>query len=211
MLYISAEQPWLEETAMKQLPFTLACMLGILLCVSSASGALAITGDSTYIGFVDPDTPANATAQASYINTLIDQAAGATNVQIDTRYYNRQNSTLDTSSLPDAVVGTSENCNVPTCIGTGIDVQGWTYLLGKYGNTGFVWYVGGLSTVDLPSTISSSITTPKKNGKGTQNIGGGLSHFTLYNYSAVPDGGTTLILLGGALVGIETLRRRLSQ
>lgn len=172
-----------------------------------AFAALAIVSDPTYIGFIDKGTPANETAQAGFINTLIDQAAGAGSVMIGNQYYNRQNSTLDTSAFPDAVVvSTTANCNVPGCSYTNLDVQGYTYLLGKYGTTAFVWHVAGLSTVDLPGTIKSSFTDPQTLKK--QKIGGGLSHFTLYNYTAVPDGGMTLVLLSAALFGIETLRRR---
>jgi hypothetical protein len=40
--------------------------------------------------------------------------------------------------------------------------------------------------------------------------GNGLSGYMLYNPTSVPDGGMTLMLLGGALVGLGALRRKFS-
>jgi hypothetical protein len=54
--------------------------------------------------------------------------------------------------------------------------------------------VADLATVDIPSGLGQAA---------------GLSHFSLYkSTTSVPDGGVTLMLLGGALVGLETLRRK---
>ena len=80
------------------------------------------------------------------------------------------------------------------------DVTQATYILGKYDGPGggyFVWRVDnlpdGFGLVNLPGTAPTGYT-------------GGLSHGTMFG--GVPDGGVTLMLLGGALVGLEVLRRR---
>ena len=71
-------------------------------------------------------------------------------------------------------------------------------LLNFYGEApGMIWvFSGGISTTPLPTTIN--LTT----GFTVQSAGG--THIL----NTVPDGGMTLMLLGSALVGLETLRRR---
>ena len=70
----------------------------------------------------------------------------------------------------------------------------WVYLLAKYGTVGHVWYLPPATTVTIPADAPA----------------GGLSHWDLFTAREVevPDGGMTLMLLGGALVGLESLRRR---
>ena len=82
----------------------------------------------------------------------------------------------------------------------------YTYLFAKYDgpNAGSeVWYVGNLSGV---------ITIPT-NGLYENGYQYGLSGWTLFTGGAtsVPDGGTTLMLLGSALGGIGLVRRFLSR
>jgi hypothetical protein len=81
---------------------------------------------------------------------------------------------------------------------TDLNVSNYTYLLAKYGNTAYVWYVADLTLVTITSNLS-----------GVQN---GLSHYALFNPGTVttPDGGTTLGLLGLGLMGLGYLRRRLA-
>ncbi len=74
------------------------------------------------------------------------------------------------------------------------------YLIGKYdaGNAGtVVWYVGGLT---------GEVTIPQNFLGGTQF---GLSHWSLYRGegTTVPEGGSTLALLGLVLLGVHLLRR----
>lgn len=58
----------------------------------------------------------------------------------------------------------------------------------------------GLATIDLDGSAVSSISFRTQ---------GALSDFALRGITTnVPDGGTSLMLLGGALAGLETLRRR---
>jgi hypothetical protein len=76
-----------------------------------------------------------------------------------------------------------------------ITLSGWTYLYAKYGSGGddvgaLVWYVKGLEEVTIPF--------PK------------LSHWSVYNpTTSVPDGGTTVMLLGAALIGLGAIRRKI--
>ncbi len=76
-----------------------------------------------------------------------------------------------------------------------IDTQTYEYVLGKYGNNAYLFYIADLSgIVQLPSTLK----------------GKGLSHQVLFDSERtnVPDGGTTVALLGFGMVGLEILRRR---
>jgi hypothetical protein len=81
-----------------------------------------------------------------------------------------------------------------------IDATGFQYLVGKYdaANAGsLVWYLGGtVGLVELQATLN----------------GLGLSHIVLLNPGDVnvPDGGSVLVLLGGALACLGFLRRKLS-
>jgi len=73
---------------------------------------------------------------------------------------------------------------------TGINVQAYDYLLGKYGGAAYVWVVRDLDSVLLPASR--------------------LSHYTLFSSGSylTPDGGMTIMLLGGALMGLGVLRRK---
>ncbi len=78
--------------------------------------------------------------------------------------------------------------------GTTVNTAGYFYLLVKNGNTDNVWYLGGnVASVDIPTTFGE---------------GAGTSHYALFNPTTVPDGGATLMLLGGALVALGALRRK---
>lgn len=82
------------------------------------------------------------------------------------------------------------------------DVSGYEWVLAKYDGplAGYVLFnVPGLGGTTIPQ-LSHSIW----GGPGQYD----LSHFTGFGSTSVPDGGATLMLLGGALVGLETLRRR---
>jgi hypothetical protein len=175
------------------------CLLTLGLTAPSARAdttALAV-GDAYYLGSIDPGSPSSVAYEAGYINELITLGTGATTsitVHPHTWAYSRVGSTLVTT-FPPALGGTAfTSADSPAL--TGINVTGYTYLLGKFGDRDYVWDVAGLQTVDLPSHPVAGLH------------GDGLSHYALFNPSSVPDGGMTLMLLGGALVGLATLRRK---
>jgi len=179
---------------MKKLIVALACIAAL---GASAINAEALSvGDAYYIGSADPGSPASASDEIFYINNLRLLSIGATDsetVAPHTWEFSRVGSTLDCSVCGLATITGASSGQSPS---TSIDVTGWTYLLGKFGNTSYVWYVGGLSgsqtlPLDLP---------------GIQ--GSGQSHYSLYNPVSVPEGGSTLMLLGMGLAGVAALRRR---
>jgi hypothetical protein len=163
------------------------CSLG-LASVAQADN-LAI-GDSRYLGSIDPGVPSSPAAEVGYINHLIDMALG-TSETFETRDYIRTN--VSCGTCPDAVLaGSVTDDDAPF---NPIDLgSGYTYLLGKYGNTDHVWYIAGLSGAGhtIPATAP----------------GGGLSHWAVFNPApTVPEPGS-LLLLGSALTLAGFARRR---
>ncbi len=72
---------------------------------------------------------------------------------------------------------------------------------------------GGLSSLALPAGSHVLTFEPYQVGTGgdtTSNPFGLLYKVTVTGNVTVPDGGVTLMLLGGVLVGLESLRRKLS-
>lgn len=186
--------------------FAIGCVLALGLVAPSASAVTLTTSSAEYLGLIDPALPASIAAEAGYINTLLAQPLDSGPTSIGGQEYTRSNN--DCPDCPTAVatgafkvealkVNGVDNVNQ---IHLGIDVTGWTYLLAKYDGPNYgsvVFYVGGLSgPIDLLEFL------PENERPNYQ-----ISHYTLFNN--VPDGGMTLMLLGGALIGLEGLRRRL--
>lgn len=193
----------------KMMMFAIVCAIALAVSAPSALAVSLTTGSTQYLGLIDDGIPSSPSLEASYINNLIGITPGLTPTTqtIGTETYTR--------SINPCPVG---GCPTPTAVGSfkldrdegpdavnpvihlGIDVTGWTYLLAKYDGPRYgsaVWYVGGMTgTVDIPENL------PFANQYQ-------ISHYSLYNPTSVPEGGMTLMLLGGALLGLETLRRRI--
>ena len=185
---------------MKKLLLIAACVAA--LGMSQVANALSF-GDDYSVGYYRPPEPASETAEAGYINTLIDQAINSTTVF---GAYTYVRTSLDSSSLPDATAVGSVKTQIPegtTAIGS-INVSGYDYLIGKYDGPqggGYVWYVGNLTgsqTIPFDSTFTT---------EGSY----GLSHYTLFKAApgtGVPDGGATAALLGLGMLGLGFMARR---
>ncbi|MDT8069728.1 MAG: PEP-CTERM sorting domain-containing protein [Terriglobia bacterium] len=146
---------------------------------------------SSYVGYVHPGTPSSESDEVAYINNLIAQAANSTTTIGSYTYYRSSN----TDSYPTAVLaGNTGNC---TDCSTSIDVSGYDYLLAKYGTDDYIWYVAGLTTVDIPASLGQGL---------------GLSHWTLFDPSGTPPvpEPTSMALLGTGLFGVAgAIRRKL--
>lgn len=187
-----------------------ALAFGLVATDAQAAPINLTVGDAFYLGFYTPPEPASLADEAGYINTLLGLGPGGSLVVPDhpkDRTFTRQQSTLVATSLPLAVVPGAAKVNIPDgspYTGTAINVTGFTYLVGKYDGQnagGYVWLVSGLTEVTIPTKLGNLTST-----KGSTHA---LSHYSLFNpTTSVPDGGMTLMLLGGALVGLEGLRRR---
>jgi hypothetical protein len=177
---------------MRKLAFMAAIALafGALAGLPSTAQALDF-GDAFDLGSITPPEPASPTDEEGYVNTLIAQALGSTTT-IGAYTYTRTFASCGT--CPAAVFNSRDNSGGNTVdLGAG----GFTYLLGKYdGPNGGdeVWNVQGLTGIQtIPLT-----------GFGNY----GLSHWSLFGGGGqVPDGGTTVMLLGAALGGLGMARR----
>ena len=185
---------------------TFACTMGSLSHLSAVTN-LTIN-DQYYLGLIDPNQPASGEATEIFVDTLLDRPlnSGPTNIatlvgnQTFTNAYTRSGNQFLSGIYPDAdfAVDLGEETNID--LGSG-----YLYLVGKYDGPNYgaaVWYVG-----DLDGLVGVDVTIPSTAG------GYGLSHTYLFNGvtpppNGVPDGGTTLMLLGSALAGLGALRRR---
>jgi hypothetical protein len=194
----------LEELQMKMKMSIVALVCALALGFTAPSARASITnltfGDIYYIGHINDSVPSDLADELGYINNLITLSKGQAATPIGSETYDRIGSTL-VGPFSAAILTGATKTN--TSVGTGIDATGFTYLLAKYdahNAGGYVWLVSGLTDVTVPNSNINDNPPP---------AGYGLSHYSLYNPgTSVPDGGVTLMLLGGALVGIETLRRR---
>lgn len=188
---------------MKKAMISFAAAVAVVgLIPPSARADIALNaGDGYYLGFIQAFTsmPANETAQAGLLNTLITVSAGSLanlSPPVGGTWYDRRISTLPGPFPTADPTGVS---NVEGGQHTGIGVNGFAYIIGQYNGptTGFhVWYVPA-GTYSIPEALGDPV-----DGSSAKD----LSHYAVYT----PDGGTTLMLLGGSLLGLGILRRRLS-
>lgn len=187
---------------MKKTLLAIACGLVIALTAATAQADPLTTTQVEYLGSVDPGAPADPADEDDFINALLNQATGTTELvnlgnPQDPYTVTRSSNACVGCPAADYTLGPASQVN--TNVSTDLDVSNWTYLLAKYGNTAYVWHVADLTTV----TVTSSLA-------GEQN---GLSHYALFNPGGTvttPDGGATLGLLGLGLMGLSYLRRRLA-
>jgi len=179
-----------------------ACAL--LLGFASNCSAIALgLGSSQFLGDAIPALPESTADDAQFINAMIGLSLnGTTTVTIGPHVNTIVRSGNSFGSLPTADASTVTTPGTMT-FGSG---SGYTYLFAFYGggNTlglgqtqvGLAWDVSGLTgTFTIPTDA--------------------LSHWELFNpgdttHTHVPDGGSTLALLGAALTGIGLLRNKIS-
>ena len=178
----------------------IALTFGVLAALPGTAQALTI-GDGNYLGSVGNPEPASESAEEGYINTLIAQVPGSTNT-IGGHLYTRSN--VSCAGCPAAVFNSRNNAPVNNGDGTtsvNLGTGGFTYLLAKYdGPQGAdaVWNVQGLTGI---------VTIP------FNAFGHDISHWSLFGPGGggVPDGGTTVMLLGAALGALGMARRFLNK
>ena len=177
-----------------------AAVCAVMLAFSQTASAVPVPkpatinltiGDAHELGFVQFGIPSGDADRLTYVNHLIGMALG-TSDQADGQTYFRSNNDfgpLAPAVLTGLVNGTSTSIN----LGAG---GTYLYLFAKYDGPNYgseVWYVGDLSGI---------ITIPDTAG------GYGLSGWTLFGSAgSVPDGGTTVMLLGAALGALGVARR----
>ena len=177
---------------MKKHLLVYSILCGLLLAFGHNAGAVSLViGDANELGFVNFGIPSGDADRTTYVNHLINQALGTTELA-DGQTYFRSNNVF---SPLDAAVWNSNGTGTSVDVGTG----GFEYLFAKYDGPNYgseVWYIGGLTGV---------ITIPALGGQY------GLSGWTLFTPGGaqVPEGGSTVVLLGLALTGVMVVRTRL--
>ncbi len=180
-----------------------AAFCAVMLAFSQNASALTI-GDNQELGKVFFGIPSGDDNRLTYVNAMIGLPLnGSTNVDFSPPAF--QNNLITRSNNNFGLLPTA-TLLVPSANGTGTSVDLgdgtlYSYLFAKYDgkNAGSeVWYVGNLS---------GTITIPGVGLLPGQNYG--LSGWTLFGPggTSVPDGGTTVMLLGAALGALGMARR----
>jgi hypothetical protein len=169
----------------KKLALLSAAFCAVMLAFSHNASALTV-GDNKYLGQLITGTGGNA-ERTAYVNYMIGMNPGGFGLfmnQVFTR------STNNFGALPTAVFAVNgTGTNIP--LGTGL----YSYLFAQYSGMSYIWYVGNLSgNVQIPLVTA----------------GGLLQGWTLFSGQGVPDGGTTVMLLGAALCALGMARRFLT-
>jgi VPDSG-CTERM motif len=178
----------------KKLAMLCTAVCAAMLAFTHNTSALTI-GDDHELGFVEFGIPSGDSDRLNYVNHLIGMALGS---QDDFAGQHFTRSTNDFGPLPPAVLtGLVNGSSTSINLGAG---GTYLYLFAKYDGPNYgseVWYVGDLSGI---------ITIPATAG------GYGLSGWTLFGSAgSVPDGGTTVMLLGAALGSLGMARRFLKR
>ncbi|PYK10539.1 MAG: hypothetical protein DME65_09720 [Verrucomicrobia bacterium] len=154
-------------------------------------------GDQHELGQVQPAVPEGDAAITQYVNFMIGLSLGGSGQVIIGPHNNLVRRSMNGfGPLPGpanlALRGTGTTVNLGPTAGL------YDYLFAHYGGPGGgfaeVWYVGNLNgSISIPAT----------------GLGHGLSGWALFTGpgGAVPDGGTTLMLLGAALSAVGVVRR----
>ena len=154
------------------------------------------------LGAIDPDHPADPAAEVDAVTYLLTLGLGGSGAHGGNIVYRSQNTF---SSLPaPTLTGTSG-----TGTATSFIDSGYTYLVAKYDGPNGVTEVWDLAGVAAGTTINIPA-----NAFGPTNDKYGLSGWNFYdqittNTTSVPDGGSTVALLGLALAGAGALRRKM--
>ena len=167
-----------------------ALTVGIMTFASQVYAVTLDTSSTEYLGKVEPGVPSNEADELAYVNALLSLALGDTTVVGDPPQDNLV--TRDGNACSGGICeAATDPAKTETDDATGIDVSGFTYLLAKYGGgLSLVFDVTGLTEVDIPAQ--------------------GLSHYTLFTPGDTPQvpEPATLLLLGGAMVGLGVWRRK---
>jgi hypothetical protein len=208
--------------------------VGLALCLNAQ--AAYILGTDRLLGTVEPGTPADPNNEAFMINFLVnayntglyangivhDLGDNPLDGNTEVNFLNVDGSTLlPAFGLLNTTV-TTDPLNHAVGGGTGVytittGAMTYEYLTAKYGNRTAVFYVGGIVGEITVPTLSDPGGYFQGAGNGN---GYGLSGTDFYNGSTpsivtpprnVPDGGTTLSLMGLALTGLAAGRRFLAK
>lgn len=178
------------------LPGFRVALVALLCFAAPLARAIVLDFSVSGIGSYAPASAANNDAEVTVaVNALINWFNGGPNPSGGGITYTlTPGSGLPPPALPTPAVFGFKDDAAPF---VDITLPGYTYLLAKYGNVAYVFYLGNLA----PGSYSLPAVGPN---------GLGLSHEVAFTtQTTVPDGGTTMALLGLGLLALEVLRRRI--
>jgi hypothetical protein len=190
---------------------TLGILAALTLLFGFSSSAVALTIDQDgVVGIMEGQVESNLTNEAIIANAILAMGESQTqpastppgvncsNDQLPCEYRTGDNTYSGTVSG-----GFKQETNPTVLTAAALTSE---YFLAKYDgpNAGYVLF----NTADW---IAAGNTTVPSNGSTIwDSRGSGLSHYSYFGTTSVPDGGTSLILLGAALAGLGIVRRRLN-
>jgi hypothetical protein len=163
----------------------LVVMLGLML-------TLAFQAQATYINLgVTPGQPSDIQSE---LNRLVGQ--------VDLWNGNVNNAGQSIYPLPDPTDWHGTQFDGEFSPTFQADLTGFTgYLVLKFGDWDQFYYLDDITTVEIGPVFTSTVS----NGSGTDNLG--LSHYTTFTQS-VPDGGSTLALMGFGVMLLGAAKRK---
>ena len=195
-LYVRSLSPQTKTKEKKHRMKKLLVGAAVLACMfaTCTQAAMISVNDPGIAGILWGQAGDTHNMEASFAQQILDLGAGITHeLQADDHYYS-------TSSTD--YTGTIIGLGTPSAVGATHVDAGWEWVLAKYDGqeAGYVLFYLGGAAMDLPAT--SADLWLNSNG-----VGYGISHFTTFNGGSVPDGGSTLALLGAGLCGLFTVAR----
>lgn len=184
----------------KTLILAVVCAMALGLGAVSAQAITLTTttnqSDAVFLGYIIDGIPPELDNQKVWLNSLLGLAPGATTT-VGSETIVRSGFSCGDCPAP-AVAGVKTD-GLSATVNT-LNLTGYDFVIGKYGGganpndpgRSLVWWVNLTGDHQLQGTYD----------------GKALSNASRWTGTSVPDGGMTLMLLGGALLGLESLRRR---
>ena len=178
----------------------------MIAAVSYLGTANAVTVDMSYlIGKTEPGAPSGLTREVERLTYFIDLYNGGTPTAPDSNTYTPFTGVNVAAAPLPAYGGTSTGQNAGGFTSTTLDfgAGGWDYLMVKWANDAYYYWIGGLTGTHQ---ITNDVVF------NTNNVAQNASHWRLFNPgsgTAVPDGGTTVALLGLSMLGLGIGRKKL--
>lgn len=191
---------------MRKTIFAIACAVVIVLSATTAKADLLLSPSSPTPPLVTIG-PGGGTSESGILSYIKDTLG----YDVSNELYKQNYQGTESGPFKDSYT-TTFNSDASGASITWVPSQPYinaspAYLIVKDGNHDPIWYLYDISKPpatqwDGKETIQLSGFWPSR---------GNISNVGIYGTStSVPDGGMTVMLLGGALVGLETLRRRFS-
>lgn len=182
----------------KMVIFAIVCAVAVGLGAVSAQAITLntttnIAGQAVYLGEILPGIPPSLENQEIWLNALLGLGIGGSTT-IGDETINRSLFACPSCAAP--AFGGFKTDDLSATNNT-IDLTGWDFVIAKYGGG----QTAGNSLVWWVNLSGEHQVLGNYDGKDLSNV-------SRWKGTSVPDGGTTLMLLGGALLGLETLRRR---